>query len=72
MAMCDGPQGMRGPPGNSTQWPAGLAMAATFDRAAMHRWGLAMGAEFAAKGCTMQLGPGVCVARVPSNGRNFE
>ena len=64
MAMCDGPQGMRGPPGTSTQWPSGLAMAATFDRAAMASWGQHMGAEFAAKGCTMQLGPGVCVARV--------
>lgn len=47
-------------------------MAATFDRAAMASWGQHMGAEFAAKGCTMQLGPGVCVARVPANGRNFE
>lgn len=72
MAMCDGPQGMRGPPGTSTQWPSGLAMAATFDHASMASWGLHMGAEFAAKGCTMQLGPGVCVARVPANGRNFE
>ena len=71
-AMCDGPQGMCGPAGTTTQWPAGLAIAASFDRGAAQRWGAGMGAEFAAKGCSMQLGPGVCVARVPTNGRNFE
>ena len=31
-----------------------------------------MGEEFFAKGSNVQLGPGVCVARVPRNGRNFE
>jgi beta-glucosidase len=32
----------------------------------------AMGEEFAAKGSNVQLGPGLNVARVPLNGRNFE
>ena len=36
------------------------------------RWGTAMGEEFYGKGANVQLGPGVCVARVPTNGRNFE
>jgi hypothetical protein len=31
-----------------------------------------MGEEFAAKGSNVQLGPGLNVARVPNNGRNFE
>ncbi len=31
-----------------------------------------MGAEFFGKGANVQLGPGVNVARVPRNGRNFE
>ena len=31
-----------------------------------------MGAEFRAKGANVQLGPGLCLARVPTNGRNFE
>ena len=31
-----------------------------------------MGKEFFAKGANVQLGPGVCLARVPRNGRNFE
>ena len=35
-------------------------------------WGVAMGEEFFAKGSNVQLGPGVCVARAPRNGRNFE
>ncbi len=32
----------------------------------------AMGIEFAGKGANVQLGPGMNVARVPRNGRNFE
>ena len=31
-----------------------------------------MGKEFYLKGANVQLGPGVCVARIPKNGRNFE
>ena len=30
------------------------------------------GREFYNKGSNVQLGPGMCVARVPRNGRNFE
>merc|ERR1719443_630644 len=38
----------------------------------MNEWGSGMGIEFAGKGANVQLGPGVCLARVPRNGRNFE
>ena len=38
----------------------------------MNQWGQAMGDEFYDKGANVQLGPGVCIARVPRNGRNFE
>lgn len=38
----------------------------------MGQWGDGMGKEFFAKGANVQLGPGVCLARVPRNGRNFE
>lgn len=31
-----------------------------------------MGNEFWLKGANVQLGPGVNIARVPTNGRNFE
>ena len=31
-----------------------------------------MGREFAGKGASVQLGPGLCLTRVPKGGRNFE
>ena len=72
--MNDGPQGFRDSvyPGTSTQFPSGLALAASWDTSAVEAWGAAMGSEFRAKGANVQLGPGVCLARVPTNGRNFE
>eukprot|EP00043_Microstomoeca_roanoka_P013291 m.130236 g.130236 ORF g.130236 m.130236 type:complete len:782 (+) comp15716_c2_seq1:3-2348(+) len=70
----DGPQGFRDDahPGTTTCWPSGLTMAATWDVNAMRNWGSAMGQEFYNKGANIQLGPGLCLARVPVNGRNFE
>ena len=70
----DGPQGYRDTdrPGTTTAFPCGLAIGATWDEQAAHDWGAAMGKEFYGKGANVQLGPGVCVARVPRNGRNFE
>ena len=47
-------------------------MAATWDVDSMKEWGIGMGKEFYAKGANVQLGPGMNVARVPRNGRNFE
>ena len=38
----------------------------------MRQWGAAVGQEFWRKGSNVQLGPGLCVARVPVNGRAFE
>jgi beta-glucosidase len=72
--MNDGPQGFRDNkhPGSSTAWPCSLAIAATFDPASSLAWGRGMGDEFFRKGSNVQLGPGICLARVPRNGRNFE
>eukprot|EP01124_Arcella_intermedia_P035261 TRINITY_DN8933_c0_g1_i1.p1 TRINITY_DN8933_c0_g1~~TRINITY_DN8933_c0_g1_i1.p1 ORF type:complete len:742 (-),score=99.26 TRINITY_DN8933_c0_g1_i1:33-2258(-) len=72
--MNDGPQGFRdnAHPGTTTQWPSGLTLAASWDPKLFFDWGVAMGEEFAGKGANVQLGPGVNVARVPVNGRNFE
>ena len=69
-----GPQGFRDRqlPGSTTSWPSGLTMAASWDLEALQEWGTGMGKEFRAKGSNVQLGPGVCLARVPRNGRNFE
>ena len=70
--MEDGPQGFRGIDGTSTAWPSGLTIGATFDEVAAQTWGSTMGVEFYNKGANVQLGPGLCLARVPRNGRNFE
>eukprot|EP01060_Flectonema_neradi_P035382 TRINITY_DN649_c1_g1_i2.p1 TRINITY_DN649_c1_g1~~TRINITY_DN649_c1_g1_i2.p1 ORF type:complete len:667 (+),score=163.82 TRINITY_DN649_c1_g1_i2:65-2065(+) len=70
--MNDGPQGFRGESGKSTAYPSGLTVAASFDTAVLGKWGTNMGQEFYDKGANVQLGPGLCVARVPRNGRNFE
>jgi beta-glucosidase len=70
--MNDGPQGFRGPDGTSTAWPCTLSMAATWDEDLVDQWGVAMAEEFRDKGANVWLGPGVNVARVPTNGRNFE
>jgi beta-glucosidase len=59
-------------PNTTTAWPAGLTMGATWDRDALLEWGTGMGKEFFDKGANVQLGPGLCLARVPRNGRNFE
>jgi beta-glucosidase len=72
--MNDGPQGFRdnNSPQTTTAWPSGLTMAAGWDVDAMLEWGTGMGKEFYDKGSNVQLGPGLCLARVPRNGRNFE
>ena len=73
--MNDGPQGFRAPlslEGTTTAWPSGLTVAATWDVNMARSWGRAMGKEFWDKGSNVQLGPGVNVARIPVNGRNFE
>lgn len=72
--MNDGPQGFRESiyPGTTTAWPSGLTVASSWDPEVMAAWGEGMGKEFFDKGANIQLGPGVCLARVPRNGRNFE
>lgn len=75
ITMNDGPQGFRTAgqhQGTSTAWPSGLTMAASWDPDAVREWGAGMGKEFYEKGSNVQLGPGLCLARVPRNGRNFE
>jgi len=74
ITMNDGPQGFRDQqhPQTTTAWPSGLTMAASWDEDALFEWGAGMGKEFYEKGSNVQLGPGLCVARVPRNGRNFE
>jgi beta-glucosidase len=73
LQMNDGPQGFRVDGGDTTTaWPSGINMAASWDEAAVAAWGRGMGMEFAAKGANVQLGPGLCVNRIPNCGRAFE
>jgi beta-glucosidase len=84
--MADGPLGVRswagsssitGLPGSplkvqSTSFPSGVAMAATWDTELVQRQGQAIGQEVKALGRDMILGPTVNINRVPLWGRNFE
>lgn len=58
--------------GTVTCWPSLLSMAATWDVEMMRAFAQALGAEFAAKGANVLLGPSINLHRVPRNGRNFE
>ncbi len=68
--MTDGPLGVRF--GKSTSFPAGVAMAATWDTALVQDAAVAMAREVKAKGRDFLLGPCVCIQRFPFGGRNFE
>lgn len=68
--MTDGPVGVRW--GKATAFPAGIAMAASWDTALVERIGQALARETKAKGRNVLLGPCVNIQRVPHAGRNFE
>jgi beta-glucosidase len=84
--MADGPMGVRSWMGSSaitsssnppirveaTSFPAGIAMAATWDTELVQREGKAIAQEVKALGRDMILGPTVNINRVPLWGRNFE
>lgn len=77
LKLNDGPQGFRCgsdtcKPGSTTAWPSGMTVGATWDQDLAGQWGKVMGKEFYDKGANIQLGPGLCLARVPVCGRNFE
>lgn len=84
--MADGPMGVRSWAGSSaitsaanpavkvetTSFPSGVAMAATWDTELVHREGQAIAQEVKALGRDMILGPTVNINRQPLWGRNFE
>ncbi|KDN45978.1 hypothetical protein RSAG8_04485, partial [Rhizoctonia solani AG-8 WAC10335] len=53
-------------------FPAGINVAATFNRDLMQKRGAALGAEFKGKGVHVALGPAMNIARAPAAGRNWE
>ncbi len=71
LKMSDGPLGLRNY-GNSTAFPAGIAMAASWDTDLVNQVGTTMGKDARARGVHFLLGPGMNIYRAPMNGRNFE
>jgi beta-glucosidase len=68
----DGPQGVANKNYDVTCWPAALTVVQSWDPAMMFAFGAGMGREQFLKGTNVMLGPGVNLARLPWNGRNFE
>lgn len=77
LALADGPAGIRLanptlPDQRATALPAPIALAATWDPGLARRYGNVLGAEAAATGHNIYLGPAVDIARAPRAGRTFE
>ncbi len=69
--MADGPQGVRNKT-NSTYYPCGIALAASFNREVAKGVGEGIGFDAKARGVAIMLCPGVNIYRSPLCGRNFE
>jgi len=75
LALNDGPQGFNtyeAYPGTATQFPALLAVAASFSPETSRAYAQAVAEEFVAKGANVLLGPDVEVTRAALTGRSFE
>src|SRR5882762_5437634 len=71
LRMSDGPMGVHDY-GLTTAYPAGIALAASWDVDLAQRVGAAMGRDARARGVHFVLAPGMNIYRAPMNGRNFE
>jgi len=71
LRMSDGPIGVHDY-GLTTAYPAGIALAASWDVDLAERFGASMGKDARARGVHFILGPGMNIYRAPMNGRNFE
>ena len=71
LRMSDGPMGVHDY-GETTAYPAGIALAASWDTDLARRVGISMGKDARARGVHFILGPGMNIYRAPMNGRNFE
>ena len=71
LRMSDGPLGVHDY-GPTTAYPAGIALAASWDTNLAKRVGEAMGQDARARGVNFILAPGMNIYRAPMNGRNFE
>ena len=71
LRMSDGPMGVHDY-GETTAYPAGIALAASWDTDLARRVGISMGQDARARGVHFILAPGMNIYRAPMNGRNFE
>jgi len=71
LRMSDGPLGVHDY-GPTTAYPAGIALAASWDVALAQRVGTLMGKDARARGVHFILAPGMNIYRAPMNARNFE
>src|SRR6202022_2588790 len=71
LRMSDGPLGVHDY-GATTAYPAGIALAASWDTDLARRVGESMGKDARARGVHFILAPGMNIYRAPMNGRNFE
>lgn len=71
LRMSDGPLGVHDY-GPTTAYPAGIALAASWDPALARLAGESMGKDARARGVNFILAPGMNIYRAPMNGRNFE
>ena len=71
LRMSDGPIGVHDY-GLTTAYPAGIALAASWDADLARRVGVSMGKDARARGVNFILGPGMNIYRAPMCGRNFE
>jgi len=69
--MSDGPVGVRNY-GPTTNYPAGIEMAATWNTNIVTKVGESFGRDARARGVHILLAPGINIYRAPMNGRNFE
>jgi beta-glucosidase len=71
LKMSDGPMGVHDY-GPTTAYPAGIALAASWDTDLPKRVGISMGKDARARVVHIILAPGMNIYRSPLNGRNFE
>jgi beta-glucosidase len=71
LRMSDGPMGVHDY-GLTTAYPAGIALAASWDTELAQRFGTSMGKDARARGVHFILAPGMNIYRAPMCGRNFE
>lgn len=72
LCLSDAPDGLRGQE-YASAFPAGIHIAATFDKSLMYDYGFALGQEFRGKGVNYALGPVAGpLGRVARGGRNWE